>query len=212
MTYRFPDAAVAVMAKAPIPGQVKTRLLPALGAEGAARLHARLLHAVVDRLLKARLCPVRLCCAPGTNHPDFAAPAAGGARLEPQIGADLGERMAHAARRALATARHVVIVGTDVPELGPDYVERAILALRNDNDAVLGPVEDGGYGLLGLNRMDETLFRGIAWSTARVADATRRRLLSLGWRWEELPMLWDIDRPEDLSRLEGLRRKPSQDT
>jgi rSAM/selenodomain-associated transferase 1 len=211
MMYRFPTAAVAVMAKAPAPGQVKTRLIPALGPEGAARLHARLLYTAVDRLLKARLCPVRLCCAPDTDHPDFAILAADGARLERQTGAGLGERMANAARRALETARQVVIVGTDVPELGPGYVESAILALRNDNDAVLGPVEDGGYGLLGLNRVDETLFRDIAWSTAHVADETRRRLLSLGWRWEELPMLWDIDRPEDLPRLEGLRRRPPRD-
>lgn len=202
-SYRYPEAALVVMAKAPLPGRAKTRLIPALGAVGAARLQAELLRAIVGILLQARLCPVQIWCEPGTGHPDFAALAGEDARLETQHGADLGERMANAARKALDTARYAAIIGTDVPELDPAYVESALRALRAGRDAVLGPVEDGGYCLLGLRRVEDALFRGIAWSRPQVAEETRRRLRALGWVFEELPMLWDVDRPEDLPRLDA---------
>jgi rSAM/selenodomain-associated transferase 1 len=198
---------VAVMAKAPSPGRAKTRLIPVLGAEGAARLQSGLLRMVVGRLLAARLCPVQLWCDPDADHPDFAALAAEGAGLARQSGAGLGERMANAARQGLETARHLIIIGTDVPELDPRYVESAIRPLLAGRDAILGPAEDGGYCLLGLNRIDDRLFRGIPWSTARVAEETRRRLRELGWRWQELPVLWDVDNPEDLARLEAWKHR-----
>jgi rSAM/selenodomain-associated transferase 1 len=204
-SWRYPEAALVVMAKAPLPGRAKTRLIPALGAAGAARLQVELLRTVVGRLLRARLCPVQIWCEPDTGHPDFAALAGAGARLETQHGADLGERMANAARKALDTARYAAIVGTDVPELDPAYAESALRALRAGRDAVLGPVEDGGYCLLGLRLVEDALFRDMAWSTASVAEETRRRLRALGWAFEELPMLWDVDRPEDLPRLDGWR-------
>jgi rSAM/selenodomain-associated transferase 1 len=206
MSHRFPEARLVVMAKAPVPGQAKTRLIPALGPEGAARLQADLLRSSVLRLLESRLCPLVLACAPGADHPAFAALAARGAALEVQVGADLGERMERAARRALAAARRAVVVGADIPGLGPAQVASALLALRQGSDAVLGPAEDGGYCLLGLNRIDPALFRDIAWGSSGVAEATRGRIRGLGWRWEELPPLWDIDRPEDLLRLAEWRR------
>lgn len=189
------------MAKAPVPGRVKTRLIPTLGAEGAARLHAHLLRSTVTKMLAAELCPVQLWCAPDTEHPDFAALEKAGARLECQCDGNLGARMAHIARTVLAAARQVVIVGTDIPDLDAPQVEAALTALAAGHDAVLGPTEDGGYCLLGLARTDDELFRGMPWSTARVADVTRRRLVTLGWTWSELPELWDLDRPEDWKRL-----------
>lgn len=196
------------MAKAPLPGRAKTRLIPALGAEGAARLQSDLLRTIVGRLLQSSLCPVQVWCEPGPDHPDFQALAEAGAQLERQVGADLGERMANAARAALGTARHAIIVGTDVPALDSGYVERAIRGLHAGHAAVLGPVEDGGYCLLGLSRVEDALFRGMAWSTAAVADETRQRFRALGWTWDELPMLWDVDGPEDLVRLDGRRKQP----
>ncbi len=204
--YRYPNAVLAVLAKAPVPGLAKTRLIPALGPEGAARLHADLLRMIVSRLLAARLCPVRLCCHPDTDHPEFAALAADGAQLERQLGTELGERMATAARHALERAHYAILIGTDIPELDPGYVESAIQALRVGQDAVLGPVEDGGYCLLGLRRREDTLFWNMAWSTAEVAAETRRRLRHLGWRWHELPVLWDVDGPEDLPRYAAWKR------
>jgi hypothetical protein len=82
-----------------------------------------------------------------------------------------------------------------------DYLARAFALLDGGADAVVGPAEDGGYVLLGLRRMDKRLFEDMAWGTDRVLDQTRERLAVLGWRWQELETLWDVDRPEDLERL-----------
>ncbi|MGX2038933.1 TIGR04282 family arsenosugar biosynthesis glycosyltransferase [Methylocaldum sp. MU1018] len=202
--YRFPLAVVAVMAKAPISGRVKTRLIPALGAAGATRLHTALLRKTGREMLRANLCPVRIWCAPDIDHPEFAGLKAQGAMLKAQCGGDLGARMAYAAREALDTASQVVIVGTDCPALDSGYVESAITALLNGNDAVIGPAEDGGYCLLGLSRTDDRLFENMPWGGNLVLAETRRRLATLRWRWSELPSLWDVDRPEDLRRLESL--------
>jgi rSAM/selenodomain-associated transferase 1 len=192
------------MAKAPVPGRVKTRLIPALGAERAAVLHAGLLRRTGRTMLRANLCPVQIWCAPNTNYPEFLDLEQRGAVLKVQCRGDLGARMAHAAREAIETAHQVVIVGTDCPVLNPTYVKHAIAALMSGNDAVVGPAEDGGYCLLGLNRIDDELFRDMPWGGERVLNETRRRLDRLRWRWCELPVLWDVDRPEDLRRLEGL--------
>ncbi len=201
---RFPLAALAIMAKAPVPGRVKTRLIPALGAQGAARLYAALLRKTGRALLHAGLCPVQIWCAPDTRHPEFVGLELLGAALKTQCRGDLGARMAHAARESLETASQVIIIGADCPAIDPAYVENAIVALMNGNDAVLGPAEDGGYCLLGLSRIDDDLFRDIPWGGERVLHETRRRLDQLRWRWTELSVLWDVDRPEDLRRLESL--------
>lgn len=201
---RFPLATLAIMAKAPVPGRVKTRLIPALGAERAAVLHAGLLRWTGRTMLRANLCPVQIWCAPNTNYPEFLDLEQRGAVLKVQCRGDLGARMAHAAREAIETAHQVVIVGTDCPVLDPTYVKHAIAALINGNDAVVGPAEDGGYCLLGLSRIDDELFRDMPWGGERVLNETRRRLDRLRWRWRELPVLWDVDRPQDLRRLEGL--------
>ncbi|MEA3276850.1 MAG: TIGR04282 family arsenosugar biosynthesis glycosyltransferase [Pseudomonadota bacterium] len=201
---RFADARILIFAKAPQPGLVKTRLIPALGAQGAADLQERLLRDTVERLARADLAPVELWCAP---HPDFDlfAELAGdhGIARYRQEGADLGERMGHAARAALARSESVVLVGTDCPLLDGAYVARALTALK-DRDAVLGPAEDGGYALLGLKRAEAELFRDIPWGGDRVAALTRERMDLLGWDRAELPILWDLDRPEDLMRFEPL--------
>jgi rSAM/selenodomain-associated transferase 1 len=209
--YRYPFATLVIMAKAPIPGQVKTRLIPAVGAETAARLHTALLQKTSHEMLHANLCPVQLWCTPDTSHPEFVDLKSMGAILKTQCPGDLGSRMAYAARESLETANQVVIIGTDCPMLDPAYVESAIIALMNGYDAVIGPAEDGGYCLLGLSRVDDKVFRNMPWGGEQVLEETRRRLDKLCWRWSELSPLWDVDRPEDLRRLESLdewREKP----
>jgi hypothetical protein len=94
-----------------------------------------------------------------------------------------------------------VLVGTDCPALTADYLAQAFALLDGGADAVVGPAEDGGYILIGLRRTDKRLFDGVAWGTASVLDETRARLAALGWSWQELETLWDVDRPEDLERL-----------
>lgn len=205
---RFSDARVLIFAKAPVPGACKSRLIPTLGPRGAARVAERLLCDTVERLGAAPLAPVELWCAPDATHPLFQRMGARfGLRLAVQHGEHLGARMQHAMAEALGTVHRAVLVGTDCPDLDRDYLGQGLAAL-DDHPAVLGPAEDGGYVLLGLRRDAASslpcLFDGVPWGTDLVAEATRLRLQRSGLRWAELPVLADIDRPEDLAR-DGLR-------
>lgn len=196
-----PGARVAVFAKAPLPGAVKTRLIAALGREGAASLYRALVLRAVGAAIAAEIGPVELWCAPDARHPFFEECARRfGVTLAPQGEGDLGERMQRAFAALLARAGRVVLVGSDIPALTPDYLRAADAALRAGCDAVLGPAEDGGYVLIGLSRAAPELFERVRWGGPEVLERTRERIVHLGWRHVELPMLWDVDRPEDLSR------------
>ena len=193
---------VAIFAKAPVAGEVKTRLIPLLGAEGAARLHAALVRRALATAVQARIGAVELWCAPDASHPFFAQCAAEfGASLHRQEGADLGARMAHAFEHAFAGGRSLVLIGSDCPALQPPDLRAAAKALA-DHDAVLAPAEDGGYVLVGLARR-LAIFEDIAWGGADVMARTQARLDAAGARWRQLPTLWDVDRPEDYARLQG---------
>ena len=186
---------IAILSRAPIPGQTKTRLIPALGAEGAADLHRRFLHGTVRTALKADIGPVTLWCTPDTIHPEFAACAAlGPLILRQQAEGDLGLRM------LAAINGPTLIIGTDCPALTPAHLQQAANAL-NENDAVLIPAADGGYVLIGLRQPEPAVFADIAWGTAQVLACTRQRLRNIGYSWDELPTLWDVDEPADLVRL-----------
>ncbi|WP_366931501.1 TIGR04282 family arsenosugar biosynthesis glycosyltransferase [Thiocapsa sp.] len=197
---RYPNARILIFAKAPIPGQVKTRLIPTLGPAGAAELARDLLERLVRRLAGARLAPVELWCSPDPGHPLFRdLSESAGVALRTQRGEDLGERLSAAAEDALGRAEAVLLVGADIPELDADYCASALSALA-DFDAVLGPAEDGGYVLLGLKAPAPELFTDMPWGGERVAAITRGRIASLGLRCSERATLWDLDRPEDLLR------------
>lgn len=204
-TVRFPRSRLLLFAKAPVPGTVKTRLVPALGEAGAARLHARLVEHALAVAAGSGLAPVELWCAPATDHPFFAACAAAHpVRLRPQRGGDLGERMHHALAAALEEAESAVLMGSDCPAIDGGYLAQAFVALEEGADLVLGPAADGGYVLVGLRRPQPPLFRDIPWGGAEVLARTRERAHSLGLTVRELPELWDVDRPEDLARLRSL--------
>ncbi|HEY0335846.1 MAG TPA: TIGR04282 family arsenosugar biosynthesis glycosyltransferase [Burkholderiales bacterium] len=194
--------AVIVFAKAPMPGAVKTRLIPVLGPEGAAALHGRLVERTVATASVAARDTVELHVAPEDDFLRCCA-ARYNAALVPQCGLDLGDRMHHAFERALLRGRcsAVVLIGSDCPALTALHIRCAFEALHDGYDAVLGPAEDGGYVLLGLTRTDRRMFEGIAWGTSEVLDQTRARLRGLGWRWRELETLWDVDTPADWARL-----------
>jgi rSAM/selenodomain-associated transferase 1 len=199
---------IAVFAKAPVAYAVKTRLVPLLGAEGAARLHAELVRRALDTAARAGVGDVELWCTPGTGHPFFAECARDHAvALRAQRGEDLGERMAHAFGRALGDNAALVLVGSDCPALTPGTLREAAEALAT-HEAVIAPAQDGGYVLVGLSRPDPGIFTGVAWGGGQVMAETRRRLEEAGTRWKELQTLWDVDRPEDYERLvrEGLLR------
>ena len=139
---------VAVFARAPVPGEAKTRLIPMLGAEGAARLHAGLVLHALRVAIAADLGPVELWCAPDCDHPFFMQCAEGlGVSLRTQRGADLGRRMACAFASAVCENAPLVVIGSDCPALTPALLREAAEALQS-HDAVIAPAEDGGYVLI----------------------------------------------------------------
>lgn len=191
---------IAIMARAPVAGQAKTRLIPLLGADGAARLQGWLLERAVTTAVAADLGPVVLWCAGQPDHPDFRrCVGSGKASLQVQPEGDIGVRML-AAAAAAKTPVGSLIIGTDCPVLRPELLREAAAAL-NGHDAVVFPAEDGGYVLIGMRRPAPELFAGIEWSTGHVMVQTRERLAGLGWSWAEPATLWDVDRPADYERL-----------
>jgi len=194
-------ARIVIFAKAPQPGFAKTRLIPALGIQGAADLARRMLAQTVRKALAAGLGPVELCVTPSATDPlwqTLAVPDA--VHWSDQGGGDLGQRMARATQRVLDGGEPVLLIGTDCPELGAAHLQRAARALQR-SDAALLPTFDGGYALLGLKRFHPSLFAGIAWSSACVAAETLDRFGQQGWTVHSQPMLHDIDEPADLQWL-----------
>ncbi len=190
---------VQVFAKAPEPGRTKTRLIPLLGAEGAAALHARMARDTLQCLTAHPDLAVELWCHPHDHHPFFEdCRRRFDVPLFRQRGGELGARMDHALHHGLDRQPHALLVGTDCPGLRADDLLEAGRALQAGADAVLGPALDGGYYLIGLRRPRPRLFRDMPWGSARVLDLTRHRLRQAGLRWHELTPRADVDRPEDL--------------
>ena len=190
---------IIVFARAPVPGRAKTRLIPRLGGWRAARLHVRLVRHALAVAAAADCGPVELH---GTaSHSWFRTMK----RFKLQKGMDLGARMHHAIAGSLKKSERVILIGADCPALTPRDLRRADRLLRGACDAVLAPAEDGGYALIGLKRISPLLFEAVAWGGHDVYSETVRRLEGLGYRWRALRTLWDVDRPEDLHRLDTAR-------
>ena len=192
---------LVVFAKAPTPGVAKTRLIPALGAAGAAQLARQMLAHTLAQALASNAGPVELCMSPdpladawhGIALPDAVEGTAQGE-------GDLGQRMARAMNRVLDDGRPVLLMGTDGPELDAALLRKTAAQLTR-HDAVLLPASDGGYLLIGLRAPCAAIFENMVWSTDTVAAETRRRL-ALDQRsvWVG-PTLHDIDEPADLAHL-----------
>jgi len=193
---------LVIFAKAPQPGAVKTRLIPVLGADGAAALARAMLAHTLQQALAAGLGAVELCLSPAPGDPDWrdvALPA--GVDCTAQGDGDLGERMDRAMQRALALQRGpVLLIGTDCPALDSERLREAARQLTQ-HDAVLLPVADGGYVLIGLRAPCPAIFRYMAWSTSSVAADTLQRLTALGLSVWLGPVLHDIDEAADLAHL-----------
>jgi uncharacterized protein len=186
---------IIVFARAPVLGQVKTRLAPQLGAWRATCLHERLTRHAVATALAARCGRVELH---GTRQHRFFKTL--GVRFRAQKGKDLGERMHHALSGA---RRPAILIGSDCPALTAADLRRAMRWLRGGCDAVVAPTQDGGYALIALRHSRKEFFNGIDWGGPHVYAETARKLA--GYRWRALRTLWDVDRPEDLERLRSLR-------
>lgn len=192
-----------IFAKAPQPGLAKTRLIPALGPAGAARLAQRMLTHTVQEALAAAIGEVVLCASPAPSHlawrdalPAVLAPRV---RWADQGVGDLGERLWRMAERH-AAGHALLFIGTDCPALDAAALRGAVHALHT-HDAVLVPSTDGGYVALGVHTPHPRLFTDVPWSTPEVAAITRARMAALGWRWAEAPALTDIDEPKQLDAL-----------
>lgn len=205
MTFQFPAARILVFAREPQAGQVKTRLMPVLGADGARRLYMAMLEDMLTRVRAANLAPLRLCVSNNPSHEVFVT-LCNKREIILQKGQDLGQRMGHATATMLASADvdSVLVVGSDCPALSPALLGQALQALANGRDAVLVPAEDGGYSLIGLRKPVPQLFEAIEWGTERVLQQTLARAEQCGLDLSVLESVWDVDRPEDLPRLAGL--------
>lgn len=191
---------IVVLARAPRPGHCKTRLIPKLGAVGAARLQRQL----TLRTLRAALAAggaVELWCAPDARHPFFLACRRElGVTLRRQPRGDLGRRM------ALALARGGILTGTDCPGLAPGDLKSALRSLAAGADTVLQPSTDGGYVLIGARALPRRALAAIAWSSGRELGQTLRRMARLGLTCRQLAVRPDLDTPADhrRARRQGL--------
>lgn len=208
---------IVIIAKAPVAGFAKTRLIPALGAQAAAKLAKRLLLHTVATAFASKLDAVELCATPdpfeGTCRRTTENPTESptesvwqnlglpeGIEWSAQGEGDLGARMARATLRCTNRSESILLIGTDCPALTVAVLRSAAQALL-DHDAVIVPTHDGGYALLGLNQFDASLFDGIPWSTAHVAALTLVQMKRLGWSVKTLATQHDIDEPADLQWL-----------
>jgi len=189
---------IAVLARPPVPGLCKTRLIPAIGAHAAAILQERMTEQTVATAAAAAVGQVTLWAADDPGHPSFRDLAVRyKVTVKRQPDGDLGQRMLTA-----AGAGPCLVIGTDCPAFTADHLRRAAAALREGADVVLIPAEDGGYVLIGTRQPQPGLFDHMRWSTPDVVAETRRRVSSLGLAAFELPPLWDVDTEDDLARLE----------
>ncbi len=192
-----PTIDIAILAKAPIPGYGKTRLIPAIGAHAAAVLQERLTARTVETALASAAGTVTLWCAPDARHRSFLELQRWQAIvLKPQVNGDLGARMIAAMQDG-----PTLLVGTDCPALTPAHLREAAQSLR-DHDVVLAPAEDGGYVLIGTREPQPSLFASVTWGTPHVIEQTRARASASRLRMCELPTLWDIDTEDNLARME----------
>ncbi len=201
------DAVILVFAKAPVPGQVKTRLAKTYTPEAAAMLHAALTERALETAISSGL-DVVLYAAPDASHPYFATCAEDfGVTIEAQLrDGDLGERMLDAMDRTLRSHDCVIIIGADCPALTSKHLYQVLAQFEVEKpDVVLIPAEDGGYVLIATRRTHPGMFDDIAWGTGTVLQQQRAALKAAGLVWTELDTLWDVDRPEDLPRLAALR-------
>lgn len=193
------STALAVFAKQPVPGLVKTRLMPALSPDAAAALYWAM---VQDTWAMASTLPdVELHLFVDQPWQGFDTLAAG-RPVKLQAGRDLGFRM-YSCMEYLSDQnfKSSIIIGTDSPTLPAAYIQAAFAFLEGENDAVLGPAEDGGYYLVGCRQPRPEMFDGVAWSSPHTLAQTRAAFDAQGYRTRLTPLWRDVDSIEDLQRL-----------
>ena len=194
------DTAILVFAKAPVEGEVNTRLIPDIGVQAATQLQHDLVHQRLTMLRRAKLGDVILMCSPDEEQDFFLrCKREYSVELRRQTGGSLGERMLNGVREALTRYKHCIVIGTDAPALDARLIKKAIDTLH-DAEVVFVPAEDGGYVLLGLQQCCDVLFQDIDWGTAEVMQQSRERLDENNISYKTLETCWDVDRLEDYQR------------
>ncbi|NOQ41715.1 MAG: DUF2064 domain-containing protein [Desulfuromusa sp.] len=203
---KTPDSKLLIFSKYPLAGKAKTRLIPALGAEVAAQLHRRLAESAIEmarswkQISQKKVNRITVHFT-GAGEKDFCSWLGSDLDYLEQPAGNLGQRMCAAFESAFAGGiEHVIGVGTDVPTLTAAILQQADKNLE-DYDLVLGPAADGGYYLIGMNSLHPELFANIDWGTEHVYRQTQEIAVNLGLSVATLPILSDIDRPDDLNTL-----------
>ena len=202
-SFEYPNALIVQFAKAPVPGEVKTRLIPWLGANGACELHRTMVSHVFTSLLAEHLAPVELH-ANMPEHPFMQQlGVSGSVEVCEQIEGDLGAKMAAVFDKALQrpSTHAVVLVGSDCPSIDAAYLRDAFKALEQGNDLVIGPASDGGYVLIGMSKCTKLIFDDVAWGGSGVLKTTLKKAQQASLKTVLLSERHDIDRAEDLPLL-----------
>jgi rSAM/selenodomain-associated transferase 1 len=197
------DTCVAVFARAPKLGTVKTRLAIVLGDDLALEVHRTLLRETLDNVLNPDRYALELWLA-GDAEGLEAEPGWPQVVLRQQAEGDLGERMLATIAQLTETGCRTIVIGSDCPLMSRAYLGRAAAALQ-DHDLVIGPSEDGGYTLIGMSRPIPELFVDMTWSVTTVLRETLRRAAQLDLRVSQLDTLWDVDTAADWRRWRALR-------
>lgn len=203
--YSFPDAVIQVFCKAPVPGQVKTRLMPDLSADQAADVHQQLTLRTLELVCRDDLCEVQLWCSPTVSHPFFTTlEKQFSLTLFLQTNGDLGERMYKALCSGTEQFKNVILIGSDCPSLTKSDLVSAINGLDSGYNTVLAPAEDDGYCLIGSSVPRRELFANINWGSSEVLAKTREKIIALDLNCLELKTQWDVDNYQDYLRFLGL--------
>lgn len=193
--------ALLVFTKVPELEKVKTRLIPALGAHGAVSLHKKLVEETLSKFIGIQNYDLYIWIAGDlTNAWVKTLNKSFSTVIKPQIEGDLGQKLCHATETAFKAYEQVILIGTDCPPLTPKHIQDATEAHSKGIDVVIVPVEDGGYALISMKAFSEKLFEGISWSSEHVLSQTLGQIKKLGWTYQLLETLWDLDRPSDLRR------------
>ncbi|OCH21877.1 TIGR04282 family arsenosugar biosynthesis glycosyltransferase [Aliivibrio logei] len=195
------ETKIIIMAKTPVAGMAKTRLIPSIGMENSGRLAKMLFRHTINEAISSDIGPIELCVTPSLNSSCwklFSIPPT--VKWSLQREGNLGERLTSVSRKATHDYSTYIIIGTDCPALTRDILQSAAHSLHN-SDSCLVPVSDGGYSLLGLTKHHDSLFNHIPWSTNQVYALTEQRIKSLNWSVTKLKELHDIDIIDDLKWL-----------
>ncbi len=196
------EGAIIIFAKAPVPGEVKTRMCPPLAPDEAASLHGSMVMDTVEQTQSLRGFDIFLACTPSMDHPFFQTLAARHRiQLCDQVGEDLGQRMDHALTAMFTRGyAYALLVGTDIPTLSSHHYHHAKEVLQA-TDVVLGPTKDGGYYLVGTKKPVPELFATISWSTDSVLTQSQARAEQVGLAVGLLAPERDIDTFDDMQAL-----------